>query len=144
MTAGITRRDAAKAIVAAALVTTAGVAVEAADDPIFALIDRGRALWNEYEAAKAAGKEWGRDSNGDEWLHDFDAMWDADYAIIEAVPTTVAGLFAKVEYLAKYECDNIPDDGKVETAAAHHGSLADETMMTAIIRDVKALKGGVS
>ena len=87
-TTKLTRRAAMAAGLAAAAVP--GSALAAEPDPTFAFIERHRRLVDELEALP--------DLDVERECAVGDKIWAAEAALIAAVPTTLAGLLAKVRY----------------------------------------------
>ena len=128
-------------------------------DPIFALVRQDERTWAEYEAVRRdikerfatvsesfrAPEQWDEEykraglpftpANEDEWWEpQLLVLDDADVAVIECQPRTLAGLAAKTARLSRLS--------RLQNGTGDHGHLSDAAMFTALGLDAEALLEG--
>ncbi len=136
---GLTRRDAARALAATAVMAVAGVSAGAVD-PIFGVIEKARAAHVTYERAY-------RDAGASIPDDDFDALlepvWDAEKAVALCPPATARGFVAKANFLVERSPSR--DYFKTADAAADvTGNLSDEHFLLRLGDDAARLAGEVA
>ena len=128
-------------------------------DPIFALVRQDERAWAEYDDRRRginerfatisdsfkSPEQWAEEykraglpftpANEDEWWEpQLLVLDDADVAVIECQPRTLAGLAAKTARLSRLS--------RLQNGTGDHGGLSDAAMFTALGLDAEALLEG--